>query len=71
LGNSRHKACLLACDGEAKFALSECRVANRKAVRCRGYCWYCNVEHLPNKYPVFKICGRNITLTQWVHRGSI
>jgi len=68
LGNSRDKACLLACDGEASFFLSECREANGKVLLCRLYCWYCNAEHLSNKYPKFKICGRNITLTQWVKR---
>ena len=56
-------ACLIACGDEGHFVPSECTVASRKAVRCRVYCWNCNAEHLPKKYLVFKICGRNITLT--------
>ena len=58
-GHFENKACLLSCGGEAHFVPSECRVANRKAVRCTVYCWYCNAEHLPKNYPVFKICGMN------------
>jgi hypothetical protein len=46
-------------------------VANRKAVHCRVYCWYCNPEHVQKKYLVFKIYCRNISLTYWVHRGAI
>ena len=65
------KVCLLACGGKANFVMSECRIAKTKALQCRVYCWHCNAEHLPEKYLVLKICGRNITLTPRVHRGSI
>jgi hypothetical protein len=71
LVNSKDKACLFASCGKGHFIPSESIVARRKAVRCRVYCWNCNVEHLPKMYLVFKICGRNITLTEWVHRCSI
>ena len=62
LGNSKYKARLIAWGGEGHFIPSEWRVASRKAVHCRVYCWNCNVEHLLKEYFVFKICGRNITL---------
>jgi hypothetical protein len=56
----KDKASLLDCGAEAYFIPFECRVANRMAVHCTVYSWYCNGEHLPKKYLLFKICGRNI-----------
>jgi len=71
VGNCRYKALLFACAGEGHFIPSEWMITSRKAVCCRVYCWHCNAVHLPKKHLVFKICGRNITLTQWVHTVSI
>jgi hypothetical protein len=71
LVNLKDKASLFACGGKGHFIPTECIVARRKDVQCRAYCWYRNAEHLPEKYLMFRICGRNITLTQRVHKGSI
>ena len=65
LGNSKYKARLISCGGEGHFIPSECIVASRKAVCYRVCCWNCNAEPQPKKYLLFKICVRNITLSEY------